>query len=647
MSTNKDIKIKEIKTFSQALNFINALVKKNEFIDALLAIKELEIKNNLVIQYNENLNKQLSSLSMSNIKEVELKAKEKQKKVDKILDNAHKRSAKLEEISTLIRNTQQETVKKNQELEKKQKFDAVVKEINKLLKIRETKKALNIATKLITEYPESKKPLKLLKKIEDLIKKEKIKQEKEWFKEEKLNKMFEDLGVDKEVFENLNDPRNYWKNFIKWIGVISKKNKIKAEELKNTELLKKMEKMLTRAWTINNLMLDDAEQVNIWNSIKDKLSKNLNEFEIPWYDFVWKILGKDKITWDTFWFHKEQDRIVFYLWDATWHWIQAWMTVSLLSKLFYDYISKIKDFQELFTKINNDFKAKINWKVFLSWIFFEYSKQSNTISYIWAWHNPMLVYRKNTWAIEKIIPGWLILWFRNIVNSASTRAKNIDLDDWDILITYTDWIVEYKNAKWEIYWLENFIIDIWNILKKYNWISTPKLFEKIMEKINDFSLWEEPLDDISLFILQRNKNKDVIKAEEEIEEIKKELEISDKKDNKFFKNKSKQQIIEDLKKEKYNSNLKVRLNRLDKLYRIWEFIKLKQEVNLYIKEWYIHPKMEFYLKKAIDNEHIVWLKKIDEKLQKRYDILVSLYKKWEYELVVKDIIDILYRNWKI
>lgn len=57
--------------------------------------------------------------------------------------------------------------------------------------------------------------------------------------------------------------------------------------------------------------------------------------------------------------------------------------------------------------------------------------------------------------------------------------------------------------------------------------------------------------------------------------------------------------------------------------------------------------MRFYLEKALENEHKSIIKKQDERLQRKYEMLEDLYKKGEYELVIKESIDVLFKNGKI
>jgi hypothetical protein len=57
--------------------------------------------------------------------------------------------------------------------------------------------------------------------------------------------------------------------------------------------------------------------------------------------------------------------------------------------------------------------------------------------------------------------------------------------------------------------------------------------------------------------------------------------------------------------------------------------------------------MRFYLEKALENEHKSIMRKQDEKLKRKYEFLQELYKKGEYELVIKEIHDVLFKNGKI
>ena len=57
--------------------------------------------------------------------------------------------------------------------------------------------------------------------------------------------------------------------------------------------------------------------------------------------------------------------------------------------------------------------------------------------------------------------------------------------------------------------------------------------------------------------------------------------------------------------------------------------------------------MKFYLEKSIANEYQATVKKQEDKIQKKYMTLLDLYKKGEYEIVIKETLDVIFKNGKI
>lgn len=153
---------------------------------------------------------------------------------------------------------------------------------------------------------------------------------------------------------------------------------------------------------------------------------------------------------------------------------------------------------------------------------------------------------------------------------------------------------------------------------------------------------------MSFFLFSRNTAKDLVTNKAELESLLKEMDIKKTGTKDIdFTNKTKQQVIETLKKERHERELKIHLDRLERLYKMAEFTKLKQEVYLRFREGYAHDRMRFYLEKALENEHKSIIRKQDEKLKRKYELLEELYKKGEYELVIKESIDVLFKNGKI
>jgi len=629
-----------IQWFKEALEWVETYEKIKDYKNVILAIRELILKHKSLLNYNEELIKKLYVLESSNVEEVSKKAQEKIKKVRDLSSELSSRLTLLEKrLAVNEEKNKAETEKYRKERQEKE-YKIQVKEIKTLLKNKEYSKALSLWKKIAFDFPNKKEAIRLLTEVQNAYNKSKIVKEKDSKKAKKVDKILSDIWVDLSVKE-----KNKWlfSSIREKYREQREKAQSKNEKLKRLRTLSELDKLLVNSWTISDI---DGEKIddNFFNVINTWLTKDVEWFELQWFDIFWKIIWKDKIIWDTFWFTKiDNSKTIFYIWDATGHWVQSWFVVAVLSKLFFDHSKKVKIFKDLFLKLNNELKEKIKWRMFVTSIFFEWDSIKNTLSSIWAGHIPIFIYRKEQNKVEKVIAWWLALWVRLINNVSSIKVKDIELNNWDIALIYTDWILETKDITWNMYWINRFEESF--LKAATNLTSPKKIQEAILKEANDFK-WNQTFDDdVTLIVFVRDKNKDLISNKAELEKILQESNV--KKTNMQIKNTTKQEVIDKIKKEKYDRELKIRLQRLDRLHKVWEYIKLKQDVLIYYKEWFVHDKMKYYLEKAIWNEQKVIAKKQEDKLQKKYQVLLDLYKKWEYNIVIKEAIDVIFKNWKI
>jgi hypothetical protein len=111
--------------------------------------------------------------------------------------------------------------------------------------------------------------------------------------------------------------------------------------------------------------------------------------------------------------------------------------------------------------------------------------------------------------------------------------------------------------------------------------------------------------------------------------------------------KNKRDIARELERIKKEKELIRIIQSLKKLYHVWEFLKLKQESIRYIKDWWVHKDINYYLRKAIDNEtkYKIWLK--NRKIENRYSVIKQLYDKWDYETVIHELEEIISKDWEV
>ena len=261
------------------------------------------------------------------------------------------------------------------------------------------------------------------------------------------------------------------------------------------------------------------------------------------------------------------------------------------------------------------------------------------------WHVPIYIYRKETQKAEQIVAWGLVAWIRLIKHPADIKVRELDLKDWDILLTYSDWIVENKNSSWEMYWFDRLEKAFTEISQKQTDIT--KIYDYIINDIKKFKWSESFDDDATAIIIKRDIKKDIVdKWSEYLSKIQAKEWLNNNEIRKL-----KWKSIEDIEKELEVLKKKKEIKRIIKIlewyYYTWEILMLKQESIRYIKEWYIDKKINEYLKKAMKSENEYKIKLKEDKASMKYEVLTKLLKKWNYDTVIDELQEIIARDWEI
>lgn len=615
--SKKKIDTQKIKNFNNALKVVEDFVLLEDFEKASLALKEIRNKE------DESFRKYIETIE----------EKDKKKEIDLF-------KSKISRIDTL----KEKVEKKKQEYDnniRKKKKTLEKKNIENLIKEAIWKKDFIKAWQLATDYLEKNQDNlevinyvnKIKKELLKLTEKEKKKQEKEI----KKDALLEAKQLIWEIQYDVNEGKTKEKkNFF-----TSLKSKFNIrKKLKEKRLFDEITILLQAQNAKSDLEAKaKLEQVHLW------LSKEIEWEKINWYDIYWKIMWADKISWDALWFWKNSKWYNFFIWDATWHWVRAWIIVSNLTKKFNE-TSKKLDIKNIVLEINNSLKQDLKSWNFITSIFFSINKEdTQKVEIVWMWHEPLFVYRKNKKIVEKIIPWWLAAWIRIIKDTSSIKEKEIFLEDWDIILSYTDWIVEAKSEDWVMYSIDR-VWEKFLELARNEKSDLKTIYNLFVEDLKKFAKKSNFNDDVTILLVKKDKNKEILEKQEQIEEVMIK-EWLYKNYRKKIKWKTLEEIQEDIKKIQKENAVKWVIKNLEALYKSWEMSKLKQDSIKYIKEWYIHSKINYYLKKALENENIFKIKQKNKKIQDKYNILKELYKKWDYQTVINECSNIISKDWNI
>jgi len=488
----KEVHNENIKEFEWGIKAINVYIILSEWEKAKLAIKEIERKE------QDNLDKLLSNFRTD-------KSPESEKVKSKLIKDNTKKVKVLTKLKDKLNKLEIKYIEKDEKERFKMRFKIIKDEIWVLVWNKKNNQALAVLQKFLEENKDKTIVIKFFNKEKKLILRNIEKQRKK--SEEKIQSnarseamrlMWQTLKLGKDK-KNPKDKKNGFFTQIK-------------EKLNFYKTLKEKRERKKLFDEINILIEEDSK---VKQDIAERKLENIHKWLIKeisnenmlWYELYWKILWADKISWDTFWLYDDDNKYVFFLWDATWHWIRAWFIITLLSRLFNKFV-KSKKLNELTFEINNWLKQDLKSRNFITWVFFEIIKKNIwSIEFVWMGHEPMLIYRTKTAKVERVIPGWLAAWIRIIKDISNVKTSHIELDDNDILITYSDWIVENKNEKWEFYWI-NKLSESFEKVASYT-KDINEIYDYLINDVKSFKQASNFTDDASILILKRNTEKDI------------------------------------------------------------------------------------------------------------------------------------------
>jgi len=632
----KRINNNDISWYKKAIEMVNFYIAIFEWEKAEKWIEEIRTKEER--SYFNIIDK------LNNDEDNPLKPKEKEK--EKLKKEYNKKLIELEKIKENYHKKYELYTNKQDKQRFWIRFKNIESEIQSLTTSWKNIEALNILNVFLEENKNKKIVIDFFNTQKESIKKNIEKQKIIEENRSKKNTILEaeklvwinnfKIKIDENEIENTEEKKWFFSQIKEKINFIKKIKEIREEK----KILNEINILIEE----NDKLKEDKINAKLEN-IHKWLIKELSVEKMLWYNFYGKILWADKISWDVFWFNESKDNYNFFIWDATWHWTRAWFIVTMLSKFFSDFAWK-KDFKDFVFSINNSLKQDLLNRNFITSIFFEINKKElNNIQYIWMWHEPMILYKSSTKKAEKINAWWLAAWIRLIKNIDDIKIKELKLEDWDILITYSDWIVETKSEAWEYYSINRLLEKFENICKK--WVSIKDIYSEIMLDLKYFKWWTAFLDDITLILLQRNSKRDIVSENSNyIRKLREEGKI-EKKDIKNMHWKSKEEIDNEIRKKERQKKIKNIIAILENLHNIWETIKLKEEAIRFIKEWFIDPKINFYLKQAIENEQKYKIEQKQQRIQNKYKVLQELMKKWDYKTVVREVEDIIWKDWNI
>ena len=300
--------------------------------------------------------------------------------------------------------------------------------------------------------------------------------------------------------------------------------KLKDEEIKFNKSYNKHINYITTFFsnTLNTLKNIKEEflhgkeikwEVELWKEIQWK-SLNKDLIEVPSLNIVAKTKPAWEIGWDSYDVIKSEDNYYIYVWDATGHWVWAWFIMMMVNALVSALSTMHVKWSEILSLTNKILKPRVKANLLMTLLLLRWNEKEKRMFMTWAWHEYLMILKKNKNKCYKIKSGWVALWMiKNI--SKLIKEQEIEFEPGDIIVLYSDWITEAINKPkrdWteQMFWEDRLVNAIENSpnVKWENYKSAISVFNNITITLSNFMGYRyNQLDDVTLTVVQyKNKN---------------------------------------------------------------------------------------------------------------------------------------------
>lgn len=193
----------------------------------------------------------------------------------------------------------------------------------------------------------------------------------------------------------------------------------------------------------------------------------------------------------------KDDRLGLVICDVAGKGVPAALIMVMIRSILHLITSAEKNAATVVTWINRGITGKIDIDRFATMSFMTYEEASKEIIYSNAAHHPLLLFRAKTAKIENIDTEGLPI---GIERTAKFGQRRFKVDSGDIIVLYTDGIIEAMNQAGEQYTYERFSELVTNNCA----LSTVELLEKIKSDLKAFVGPAPQHDDQTLLLMKVN-----------------------------------------------------------------------------------------------------------------------------------------------
>jgi PAS domain S-box-containing protein len=144
---------------------------------------------------------------------------------------------------------------------------------------------------------------------------------------------------------------------------------------------------------------------------------------------------------------------------------------------------------------NNTITQDSKSGMFVTLFFGLLNKKDRSLTYVNAGHNPPLMYRSQSGAVEKLLPTGIVL---GALENVDFKSRTVTIGKGDVLVMFTDGVTEAFNAAQELFGEQRLV----EVIQKNSQVSAQMLLEQILAAVKAFAGDMPQADDITLLIIK-------------------------------------------------------------------------------------------------------------------------------------------------
>lgn len=239
---------------------------------------------------------------------------------------------------------------------------------------------------------------------------------------------------------------------------------------------------------------------------KNTLTKNLPV--IPSIDIVANTKSATEVGWDSYDVINSNDNYYIYLWDVTGHWVASGFVMMMVNALISWFSKLLVNSAEIIANTNEILKPRVPSNMLMTLLMVRWNEIEKKLFMTWAWHEYLLVYKKEQQKAFKIKSGWVALGMtKNIFKIV--KESQIAIEQWDIVILYTDGITEARNTNkedWLMFWIDKLV----DVIEKSPFKTAQWVFNNITIELSRWMGYNcKQFDDITLVVLHYKWNQSI------------------------------------------------------------------------------------------------------------------------------------------